>query len=99
MKAKAIDRIRYCLVWFTEDRSWCGADRHRCFGHFSGANPSYFAGEYLSDCVWDTVGLSSDPETSAENRTVKCWYLTMGRLSGSGKDYSLNDPRIALTHK
>ncbi|CAM6103454.1 unnamed protein product [Calypogeia fissa] len=41
-----------------------------------------------SDCDWDTSGLSSDPDTFSENRTVNCWQLTMGRLSRSGTIYS-----------
>ncbi|CAM6092216.1 unnamed protein product [Calypogeia fissa] len=43
---------------------------------------------YPGDCDWYTAGLSSDADSFTKNRTVKCWYLTMGRLSMSGTIYS-----------
>ncbi|CAM6129983.1 unnamed protein product [Calypogeia fissa] len=79
MKATATDNICY------------GADRQKDLVPFSGATPSYLSSEYPGDCDWNTAGLSSDPEICAENRcagTVKCWQLTMGRLSRSGNIYS-----------
>ncbi|CAM6084194.1 unnamed protein product [Calypogeia fissa] len=76
MNAKATDTIR------------CGADRPEYLGPFSGATSSSLPGDYSGDLGWDTAGLSSDPETFAKNGTVKCWQLTMGRLSRSGNIFS-----------
>ncbi|CAM6102424.1 unnamed protein product [Calypogeia fissa] len=85
MTAKATDSIRY------------GADRPK-FSNYSGpfsvATPSYLAGECAGDSPWDTAGLSF-----GENQTVKCWQLTMGRLSWSGDIYSYERTKDSVTHK
>ncbi|CAM6102539.1 unnamed protein product [Calypogeia fissa] len=73
MKGKAIDSI------------WYDAECPKYFGPISGATPSYLADD---DCLWDTAGLSSDPDTFGKNGTVKCWQLTVGCLSRSGSIYS-----------
>ncbi|CAM6129945.1 unnamed protein product [Calypogeia fissa] len=79
MKAKAIESICY------------GADRSKDLGRFFDAIYSSLIGEKPGDGGSDTAGLSSDPEIFAKNLcagTLKCWQLTMGRLSRSGNIYS-----------